>query len=245
MYEPRLYRENMNTNRFDAVTVSVKETDLWVGCSEIEQKELFRIDLLRRLPEIRQEIEDFIENNPEFGSAHQPIEPVLCSSKTVRSMLKASHKAKVGPMAAVAGAISQRVGRYIRDKYHPDETVVENGGDIYLKVKNDIVISPYIGKPGNNEQIKVLIPGGTECGICTSSGTIGHSYSYGNSDAVTVISSEPATADAYATGIANKIKSKDDINRVAKEYQAVGDIDALCIVVEDTIAYQGKYELIF
>ena len=43
----------------------------------------------------------------------------------------------------------------------------------------------------------------TPLGICTSSGTVGHSISFGRADAVTVFASEASVADAHATSIAN------------------------------------------
>ena len=45
-------------------------------------------------------------------------------------------------------------------------------------------------------------------GICTSSGTVGHSLSFGKADAVCVKAKSVSLADAAATAIGNMVKSQ-------------------------------------
>ena len=52
-------------------------------------------------------------------------------------------------------------------------------------------------------------------GICTSSGKIGHSISFGEADSVTVISTSPSIADGLATRIANEVTGPDSESRVS------------------------------
>jgi ApbE superfamily uncharacterized protein (UPF0280 family) len=56
-------------------------------------------------------------------------------------MCSAAQKADVGPMAAIAGAISHYVGQDLL-RFSP-EVVVENGGDIYIKSQQDRVVGIY------------------------------------------------------------------------------------------------------
>jgi len=58
-------------------------------------------------------------------------------------MCLAAEAVGVGPMAAVAGAISQYVGRDLGN--YSDEIIIENGGDIYMKNKTDKHILIYAG----------------------------------------------------------------------------------------------------
>ena len=89
----------------------------------------------------------------------------------------------VGPMAAVAGAIAEFVGEELL-AYSP-EVIIENGGDIYIKSLKKRVVGIYAGNSPLTGKIGLEIEGKeTPIGICTSSGTVGHSLSFGRADAV-------------------------------------------------------------
>jgi ApbE superfamily uncharacterized protein (UPF0280 family) len=150
----------------------------------------------------RMEIINFSRRNPEFLSS---LEPLIINEAPliVKLMAKAAIKAEVGPMAAVAGSISQLSLSYLLEK-GTKYSIIDNGGDIALKTNEKVTIGLYSGISSLSGSIGFQIKAKqTPIGICTSSGTVGHSISFGRSDSVTVFASKSSLADALATSIAN------------------------------------------
>jgi hypothetical protein len=150
----------------------------------------------------RMEIINFSRRNPEFLSS---LEPLIINEAPliVKLMAKAAIKAEVGPMAAVAGSISQLSLSYLLNK-GSQYSIIDNGGDIALKTNEKVTIGLYSGTSSLSGNIGFQIKAKqTPIGICTSSGTVGHSISFGRSDSVTVFASQSSLADALATSIAN------------------------------------------
>jgi len=116
-------------------------------------------------------------------------------------------------MAAVAGSIAQLSMGYLINE-GAKMTIIDNGGDVALKTNKDVIIGIYAGDSSLSGQIGFKIkPKKTPMGVCTSSGTVGHSISFGRSDSVTVFADEASVADALATSIANEVMG--DIDSVA------------------------------
>ena len=130
-----------------------------------------------------------------------------------RAMAEAAAKVNVGPMAAVAGAFAEFVGRDLL-KYSP-EVIVENGGDIFLKSTKSRLVGVYAGEdsPLTGQVALKIEPLDTPLGVCTSSGTVGHSLSFGKADAVVALSRSTALADAAATAIGNIVKAETDVQK--------------------------------
>ena len=146
-------------------------------------------------------------------------------------------------MAAVAGAIAEKVGRELL-KLSP-EVLVENGGDIYLKTLKKRRVAIYTGKPPFDGRIALEIKAGeTPLGICTSSGTVGHSLSLGSADAVIVLSTCTALADATATAIGNIIREKSDIDSGTAFAQGIEGLKGVVIIKDDRMALWGKIRLV-
>ncbi|MFC1829584.1 UPF0280 family protein, partial [Thermodesulfobacteriota bacterium] len=80
--------------------------------------------------------------------------------------------------------------------------------------------------------------------VCTSSGTVGHSLSFGTADAVSVVSDSCALADASATAIGNLVKSKSDIEKAIDFGRRIEGITGLVIIVKDEIGLWGELELV-
>jgi len=162
---------------------------------------------------LRQDIQDYIKEDERFFSSLEPIEIKKDAPLIVKTMGRAGKAACVGPMASVAGAISEFVGRALLDK--TDEIIVENGGDIFIKSAKARLIGLYAGKDspftGNvGVEIKQYKNG---IGVCTSSGTVSHSLSFGKADAVMIISEDAALSDAVATASGNMVKDKEDVDK--------------------------------
>ena len=116
----------------------------------------------------------------------------------MKQMIEAGQKAGVGPMAAVAGAIAECVGRELL-AFSP-EIIIENGGDIYLKCLKKRVVGIFAGKSPLTGKIGLEIDAkDTPLGVCTSSGTVSHSLSFGKADAAVAIAPSATLADAAAT----------------------------------------------
>ena len=77
-------------------------------------------------------------------------------------------------------------------------------------------------------------------GICTSSGTIGHSFSYGNADAAVVISQNPILADAAATALGNRIQNKEDLDTCFHFLEDIDEIEGALVIFRDKIALWGE-----
>ena len=147
-------------------------------------------------------------------------------------------------MSAVAGLFAQFIGEAIQQKFESNEIVVENGGDIYLNVTSDIDISIYAGKSSLSNCIAIQVPvSESPLGICTSSGTVGHSLSFGKSDAVAVSCKNTAVADAWATRLGNEVKSEADIKQALAISAKVPEILSTLIIVNDKMGVHGKFKI--
>jgi len=237
MYQPRTYRHWVKDKDLVAFKVTVKETDLYIRAGS---------DLKHKAHELvlkyRQMLEEYIEGHPSFMTSLEPVAVEKDAPPLVRDMAAAAEKAGVGPMAAVAGAIAEAVGSELLD-FSP-EVIVENGGDIYLKSLTKRLIGIYAGKSPLTGRVGLEIEGkNTPLGICTSSGTVGHSLSYGKADAVIVLSQSTALADAAATAIGNRILKPSDIPSGIQFAQTIKGLKGLVIIQGEQVGVWGEVKL--
>jgi hypothetical protein len=218
--------------------VVVKETDLYVRAwRNLKRKALKAVLKYRAL------LERYIERHPEFLTALEPLEVREDTSQIVKDMAEAARKAGVGPMAAVAGAIAEYVGRELLP--FSSEVIVENGGDIFLKTLKKRLVGVYAGESSFTGKIALEIqPGETPLGICTSSGTVGHSLSFGRADACIVLSPSTSLADAAATAIGNLIVEASDIPRGIDFAKDVEGIKGVVIIKDDQIGIWGEVKIL-
>ncbi|MCA1742984.1 MAG: UPF0280 family protein, partial [Desulfovibrionales bacterium] len=171
-----------------------------------------KVEIMIRLNQIRQDIKGYIFLHPEFATSLTPIQESPDAPEIIKRMIQAGKTMDVGPMAAVAGAISQDIADFAVG-LSPD-ILVENGGDIFMHSTKDRVVG-LLPHPDEPAVIGIKIDqGSTPCAICSSSATIGHSLSLGNGDLVVVKSKSGAVADAAATALCNIIKNKKSITRL-------------------------------
>ena len=157
-------------------------------------------------------------------------------------MLEAADKARVGPMASVAGAIAECVGSELLG-FSP-EVIVENGGDIYLRSLRKRVIGIFAGSSPLSGKIGLEINGrDTPLGICTSSGTVGHSLSCGEADAVIAISGSATLADAAATAIGNRIKEPADISAGIEAAKSIVGLKGVIIIIGSDMGLWGEVKI--
>jgi ApbE superfamily uncharacterized protein (UPF0280 family) len=176
---PQLYQDRTYRQNIDAQGM----VSSYVSVKETDLHILAAREIERQALDLvyqfRNQLENYIAARPEFLTALVPIDKDLLAPPIVKQMLEAASSADVGPMAAVAGAIAEFVGFGLLDQ-GIDEIIIENGGDIFIK----------------------------RIGVCTSSGTVGHSLSLGQADSVTVLAASTPLADAAATRIGNEVSSK-------------------------------------
>jgi ApbE superfamily uncharacterized protein (UPF0280 family) len=72
---------------------------------------------------------------------------------------------------------------------------------------------------------------------------VGHSLSYGEADAVVVLSRSAALADAAATAIGNLIKQPDDITAGTEFAQGIQGLKGLLIIKGDKMGIWGEVKI--
>lgn len=237
MYQPRSYRHWIKDKDLASFNVVVKETDLYIRASTDLKRKARRLVL-----KYRELLERYIERHLSFLTSLEPLAVDNDAPHIVTEMAEAAKKVGVGPMAAVAGAIAEFVGNELLDS--SAEVIVENGGDIYLKSLSNRLIGIYAGKSPLSGNIALEIRGqDTPIGICTSSGTVGHSLSYGKADAVIVLSRSTALADAAATAIGNLIKRSGDIPGGIEFARSIDGLNGLIIIKGDKIGMWGEVKI--
>lgn len=238
MYQKRDYRKYMKTDELISFNVTEYESDLQLFAKTNLEKEA-RTAVIK----FREQITEYIKKHPEFLTSLVPIKPMHNAPDIIQDMCQASQLANVGPMAAVAGAVSKYTGRYLLQ--FTDEVLVENGGDIFVKSKMDRRILVYAGSSPLSNKVALLIPGSDqELGICTSSGTVGHSLSFGKADAAVVISKNVCLADAAATAAGNAVKDKDYIEAGIEYAMSIPGVDGVVIIAGDKMGACGDINII-
>ena len=237
-YRERKYRESVQAKGLDTFHVIVKETDLWVSAGRVLEKETE--DLVF---EYRAQLESYIQNHPEFSTTLNPYPEDPFAPPIVKEMIRCTRDIGVGPMASVAGAIAQFVAQGLLAKV--DQVIVENGGDIYLKVKRPVTVSVFAGKSPLSEKIGLKIPvHQMPLGVCASSGTVGHSLSMGTADAVCLISPSAPLADGAATALCNRVKGRLDLDRLPDWANQIDEIMGGIAIMGDRMVTWGEVELV-
>lgn len=237
-YKPRFYRFWSKDTNLVSFNVVVKETDLYIRARRNLRKKALDVVLKQRAL-----LEGYIARHPGFVTALVPFPVGADAPLIVREMAEASLKVGVGPMAAVAGAIAEAVGRELLN--YSSEVIVENGGDIFLCHKKPRHIGIYAGNSSLSGKLALEIePEDTPLGVCTSSGTVGHSLSFGKADAAIVLSPSTALADAAATAVGNLVKTAEDMPRAIEFVREVEGLTGIAIIVGDKMAVWGKINLV-
>jgi len=237
MNEKRTYRNLVKTDDLVKFEVIVKETDLLVQAKK-ELSQETRESVLK----YRRQIEAYIEMNPEFQRSLIPLKEDPYAPEIVQEMIRTSRLAQVGPMASVAGAIAESVSKDLLKL--SEEVIVENGGDIYLATSRERTIGIFAGNSPLSLKIGIVVgPEDSPLGVCTSSGTVGHSLSFGKADAVCILSNSAALADAAATAVGNIVKEKNDIELGLERGKEIEGVLGMLIIVGDKMGVWGNIKL--
>ncbi len=186
------------------------------------------------------DIVSYINSDPLFKASYEPVKVRDDAPEIVKDMADAAKECDVGPMAAVAGAIAEKVASRMLSE-GANDVLVENGGDIYVKASSEKKIGIYAGQSRFSGKLAFkIMPEDTPIAVCTSSGSVGHSVSMGNADSATVLSKSAALADAAATALANMIKNRQDIESAISKAKNIRGVMGCVIVAEDRVGAWGK-----
>lgn len=235
--QKRFYHDWNYSKKFFKKHVVIDETDLFI----LSDKEIDECVIKERIVFYRDKMKDYINyKDKRFLTTLKPISVELSAHKIIRDMAKESFKVNVGPMAAVAGAVAQYVGNDLLKK-HCNQIIIENGGDIFIKVNSKINVGLYAGEKNyfNNLQLEINA-NKKKFGICTSSGTVGHSLSFGKTDAVVIIGENAILADAVATAVGNLVSTEKDFLKAVNYAKLVKGVKGVLIILGKNMVSWGQ-----
>ena len=224
----------------------LKETIVWITADEKRYVEIAKEEITRQ----RKELERFVREHPYFlvtferyhvdevgvGGTRKKEKP----PEIVRRMIDAASTFGIGPMAAVAGAIAEFAVETMRAAGATHATV-DNGGDIALITDLEVLVGVYAGESSFSNNIALRIkPSPSLVGICTSSGTVGHSISFGTADAATVISGSASLSDAAATALCNAVTDVHSVKDSFRVIDHVAGVEGALVIYKYVLATWGN-----
>lgn len=237
MVTERSYRAQMEQVHLVSFRTVVQETDLLIQADR-NLAGVSRELILR----FRGHIENYIALHGEFARTLSPWPLTGPMPIIVGEMVSAAKAAGVGPMAAVAGAVAQQVGQGLLA--HSPEVVVENGGDLFVKLEKPVTVGIYAGDSPLSMRVGIRIDSRDKpVAVCTSSGTVGHSLSLGVADAATVIADSGSLADAAATAIGNRVDSPAAVGRAIEWGQTIRGVRGMVVVCGETMGVWGAVDV--
>ncbi len=238
MFEDRgVYRRQHQKKGLVSFDITVKETNLNIQAQTDLSDQAIQATL-----KYRQYLETHILQYPEFALALSPLPLPGIAPAIVMEMMTAAKQTNVGPMAAVAGAMAEYVGRELLAL--SPEVLVENGGDIFIRSTTQTVFSIYAKDSPLSMTTGILVENQRPFAMCTSSGTLGHSKSFGAADAVSVVASSGALADAAATALCNRVKHRKDIEKTLHHGKQIQGIQGIVIIKGEQIGLWGNLKLV-
>lgn len=239
MFENRqVYRVCHQKQGLISFNVTVKETNLNIQADSDLSEQAVRSTLTHR-----QYIENHISRTPGFAGSLVPLPDPGIAPRIIYEMTMAAKTANVGPMAAVAGAVAQSVGKDLLR--WSSNVLVENGGDIFVKSETSTTFTIYAGSSPLSMKTGIKVARRPDAfGMCTSSGTVGHSKSFGKADAVTVLAQCCALADAAATSLCNQVQTPKDIEKVIAAGRRMPGVQGIVIIAGKQIGLWGGLELV-
>lgn len=238
VWQPRIYRQNMDAVGLVGFEVVHGETDLHISALRDLTAEASAI-----VRALRDELDGYVARHPHFVESFVPVEVDAGAPRVVRAMAAAARAAGVGPMAAVAGAVAEHVARALAPL--SPEVIVENGGDLYIVGSEPRRVLVLAGDSPLSGKVAIALPAGAPpVAVCTSSGKVGHSVSLGVAHAATIVAVDGALADAVATAAGNLVQGPEDIERALERAMAIRGVQGAVIVADDALGALGRIELV-
>lgn len=168
----------------------------------------------------RLDVERQVRKDDFFLTTMEPYDPPADCARVISRMCAASKHAGVGPMATVAGAIAQEALEAMVSQ-GCTHAWVDNGGDVALMLHEPVTIEVF-SELGARTALAIEIgPTDGIIGVCTSSGRMGHSISFGDADAAVVIAEDALLADALATAIGNKVRDSATLKTCFDDFRGI------------------------
>jgi uncharacterized protein len=188
----------------------------------------------------RQELELYVRANPKFLYTLEPI-AVPEKPPVVKLMAVAAQKAGVGPMAAVAGVLTDLAVEDMK-REGCEVAAVENGGEISVSSNRPIDVAVAAGEEPLSKRFGFRL---TEfpIGVATSSGRFSHALSFGDAEAAIVFCKDAALADAAATAVGNVVKGEDaqaGIKEGIKRSLSIEGVNGVFILYKGQVGTAGK-----
>ncbi|WP_243547309.1 UPF0280 family protein [Pseudodesulfovibrio tunisiensis] len=238
--QDRTYREMVRPGTDEVrFQVAVEQTDLLV----VAETDL-SVEISSFVTRVRGDIKNWILFHPQFLESLVPVPVPDSAPEIVRCMARAAEICGVGPMAAVAGAVSQAVADEFVSR--SPNILIENGGDTYLHSTHERVVA-LLPEPESGAMMGLRIEkDGFPASICASSATIGHSLSLGHGDLVAVRARSGAFADAAATHLCNMLGSAADLGPVLERTRQLADkgLQGIFAQCNGKLAAWGELELV-
>ena len=185
-------------------------------------------------------LETYASRQPDFLTALTPLALLPEAPEIVLRMHAASGLTGVGPMAAVAGCLAELAVRAALAA-GAREAIVDNGGDLYAASDSEVIVGLFAGSRSRLGGLALRItPRQLPLAVCSSSGKMGHSVSFGDCDLATVTSRDAALADAAATLACNLVRRPDDIDSALEQVAAIPGVTGLLIVKDERVGLAGE-----
>ncbi len=236
-FASRDYREKATPPGLVSFAAAVRETDLWIAADRDLKKEAVRSIRIHRA-----DIEEYIARYPGFTGTLEPWEEPAPRGSLAARMIDAAAAVGIGPMAAVAGALAHAVAADLSE-FSP-RILVENGGDLFLIGEGPNTVGLWAGPSPLSGRLGLTLDPGSGMSVCSSSGTVGPSLSFGKADCATVIAPSGALADAAATALGNRVKGPADIEPGLDWVLSVEGVTGAVAILGDRIGAKGEVELV-
>ena len=239
-YKRNFYRGWVKAEDLRLTQVIAKDTELQI----LTNKKTDDSFIQKKMWQYRMDIENYIERDRAFLVSLKPVTAAKDAPLIIKSIAEESKKANAPAMSAVAGGIAEFLGRDLLEAGFKD-VAVENAGSIFLKTTKTIGIGVYAGKAKLWSKLKLKIkPKDTPIGIATSSGTLSQSLNFGCADSVIVLSKSTLLASSVATATANRVNSKDDLQKALDFARGIKGVIAVVIILKNNLVSWGKVEFI-
>ncbi len=236
--ESFIYRKKISSKTAYKWHLAYRNTDLYVASS----KNIIDA-LVKHLIDFYEAVDRVSKTNPAFLKSLSPLRENMSYPEIINEMVRKSAVYGVGPMASIAGAVCDYIGRKLMGEART--IIIENGGDIFIKSGHQVIAGIYTENIKLGDKLKLKIqPKNTPCGLCSSSGTMGHSLSLGKTDLVSVLASTTISADAAATALANRISEEGQIQSSIEEFKKMPALKGILVIKSSKIGLWGQMELV-
>jgi ApbE superfamily uncharacterized protein (UPF0280 family) len=165
----------------------------------------------------------------------KPVEAASDAPPVAEKMCEAAYKANVGPMASVAGALSDLAFTQMIEA-GAKVAIIENGGEA-IATSNSPVYAGIFAGPSQLSGKLALKLSDFPIGIATSSASVSKAFTFGSADAATIITDNASLADAAATAVCNAVQGDDYKKSIEKGLSASKMIEG----VKAAIVIRGNY----